>query len=84
MKGVIFKQVLICPVLSIILFNSSIQAQYPQQTNNLPMVTGWTDDSHYLIQTLDKDKNTVLQNVDIKTGTGRIVPPARSKRDLFN
>jgi dipeptidyl-peptidase-4 len=50
---------------------------------NQVAISGWTDDSHYLIRTFDSDKNLVTQSVDIKTGKGVTVPPVKTGRELL-
>jgi dipeptidyl-peptidase-4 len=55
----------------------------PQRAGNQVAILGWTDDTHYLIRTLDADKKPVIQSVDIKTGKGSVVPPVKSERDLL-
>ena len=52
----------------------------PQRGGDQPSIVGWTDDSHYLIRTFDKDKNPVLQSLDIKTGKGIYIPSSKSDR----
>jgi dipeptidyl-peptidase-4 len=47
-------------------------------------ILGWTDDTHYLIRTFDTDKNLVTRRVDIKTGKGAVIPPAKSEREILS
>ena len=74
----------------IIIFLSSslntvqVSAQMPQRNMNQVAISGWTDDSHYLIRTFDSDKNLVTQSVDIRTGKGVIVPPAKTGREIIS
>jgi len=55
----------------------------PPRLSNQVAITGWTDDTHYLIRTFDSDKNPVIQNIDIKTGKGNFVPPVKTGRELL-
>jgi dipeptidyl-peptidase 4 len=55
----------------------------PQRGGNQVAITGWTDDTHYLIRTFDSNRNPVIQSVDIKSGKGVVVPPVLSARDLL-
>ncbi len=57
-------------------------AQRPMRNPNQVAVLGWTDDTHYLIRTFDADRNPVIQNVNIKTGKSKIVPPSLSDREI--
>jgi hypothetical protein len=60
------------------------KGQMPMRGGNQVAITGWTDDTHYLIRTFDADRNPVVQNVDIKTGKGIFVPPSKSPRELLS
>ena len=55
----------------------------PQRGGNQVAIMGWTDESHYQIRNFDKDKNLVLQSVDIKTGKAVVLPPTKSDRELL-
>jgi dipeptidyl-peptidase-4 len=66
------------------LTGNHVMAQMPQRSGTQVSILGWTDDTHYLIRTLDKDKVPVVQSLDIKTGKGIFVPPAKSERDLLS
>lgn len=47
-------------------------------------VTGWTDDSHYIIRTFDEQKNPVYRSVDVKTGRFTDISQPESARDLLS
>ena len=79
-----FLQIVICLVLSISVTDGPVKAQRPQRGGNQVAITGWTDDTHYLIKTFDADKNLVIKSVDIKTAKGIIVPPVKSERELLS
>ena len=55
----------------------------PPRAVNQVSILGWTDDTHYLIKTLDADKLPVVQSLDIRTGKGIFVPPSKSERELL-
>ena len=62
----------------------TLMAQMPPRGGNQVSILGWTDDTHYLIRTFDKDKNPVVQSLDIKTGKGIFIPPAKTERELLS
>jgi dipeptidyl-peptidase-4 len=51
---------------------------------NQVAVTGWTDDTHYILRTFDSDKKPILQSVDIKSGKSVPAAPVKSDRELFS
>ncbi len=59
-------------------------SQMPLRNNNQVRITGWTDESHYIIQTFDDNKNPILQSVDIKTGKSVKVVPQKSDREIIS
>jgi len=46
-------------------------------------ILGWSDDTHYLIRSLDEKRNPVTRSVDIRTGKGTIVPQKKSELELL-
>jgi len=85
MKRISFFTILICLVLSASLFENQIQAQFGQRGGSSSVrVTGWTDDTHYIFQTLDAEKKLVVLNVDIKTGKGVPYKALKSERELLS
>ena len=56
-------------------------AQMPQRESNVVSVTGWADDSHYILRTLDKDKIPVYKSVDIKSGKEVVYTQPKSGRE---
>jgi dipeptidyl-peptidase-4 len=78
----------ILKIVICLLISTSVQfkpaiAQMHQRSGDKVAITGWTDETHYLIRTFDTNKNPVIQSVDIKTGKGVIVPPVKSGRELL-
>jgi dipeptidyl-peptidase-4 len=62
-----------------------ISSQYsPGAAGSYPRVTGWADDTHYLIQSYGKNNELITRSVDIKTGKGIPVTLPKSSRDLLN
>jgi len=47
-------------------------------------ITGWADDTHYLLQTFDSEKNLVIKSVDVRSGKSTIVPPQKSDREILS
>ena len=84
MKRFISQKFFIVFLVSLSVPNIYLQAQMPVRTGNQACITGWTDDSHYLIQTFGTDKKPIILSVDIKTGKGVSVPPIKSERDLLS
>ncbi|TAL77179.1 MAG: S9 family peptidase [Bacteroidetes bacterium] len=85
MRRLSFLKILFFLLLSITVQIEQLTAQMPQRGGgNQVAVIGWTDDTHYLIRTFDSDKKPVIQSVDIKTGKGIVVPPAKSDRELLS
>ena len=72
-----------CLFISATSLINSAKAQMPQRGGNQVAIMGWTDDSHYQIRNFDKDKNLVLQSVDIKTGKAVVLPPIKSDREIL-
>jgi dipeptidyl-peptidase-4 len=79
-----FFKILICFIIPLFFQILYAKAQMPQRGGTQAAITGWTDDTHYLIRTFDADKKPVIQSVDIKTGKGIFVPPVKSERDLLS
>ena len=61
-----------------------LKSQMPQRGGNQVRITGWTDDTHYLIQTFDSEKRPVIRSVDVRTGKSVVVVPAKSARELLS
>jgi dipeptidyl-peptidase-4 len=69
--------------LFIVIIQASI-AQRPMRGGNPVRITGWSDDTHYLIQKYNDNKQLVIMKVDIRTGKEIEVPPAKSERELLS
>lgn len=81
-RAFIFLNVIII-FLSFSINTETVSAQMPQRNMSQVAITGWTDDSHYLIRTFDSNKNLITQSVDIKSGKGVVVTPVKSDRELL-
>jgi dipeptidyl-peptidase-4 len=85
MKRVSFKIILSCLLLIISTNDSLVNAQMGQRGGGSQYrVTGWTDDTHYIFQTLDANKKPATLNVDIKTGKSVPYTAPKSARDLLS
>jgi dipeptidyl-peptidase-4 len=63
---------------------SAVKSQMPMRGGgNQVRIMGWTDDTHYLIQTFDENKQPVIRNVDIRTGKGTLAQAPKTPRDLL-
>ncbi len=74
----IFSVFLICSLFA----GNQAFAQRHMRNPNQVAILGWTDDTHYLIRTFDDDRNPVIQNVNIKSGKSKIVPPSLTDRQI--
>jgi dipeptidyl-peptidase-4 len=85
MKKVIFLAIQVFLFISFSFLSASVFAQMgPRGGGNQVRVIGWTDDTHYIFQTLDSDKKTVRLLVDIKSGKGVPYTSPKSARELIN
>ena len=69
--------------ISLLLTAGQLTAQVSVNNPNMVSVTGWSDDTHYLIRNLDVNNNLLTYKVDIKTGSRTVVPATRSDRELL-
>ncbi len=56
----------------------------PGRIGNQVAITGWTDDSHYILRTFDEAKKPVYQSIDIKSGKAVRIQEPKSARDLLS
>jgi dipeptidyl-peptidase-4 len=61
-----------------------MDGQMRRRSESQVAITGWSDDTHYLIRTFDDNKNPVIKSVDIKSGKEYLVPSLRSERELIS
>ncbi len=61
-----------------------LDSQMPMRSGSMVRITGWTDDTHYLIQTLDAQKNPVLKSVDVRSGRETVVKPEKTGREILS
>jgi dipeptidyl-peptidase 4 len=84
MKTISFSTILISLFFLFTVNDNIAQAQFMQQDGGSQhRVTGWTDDTHYIFQTLNTEKKPVTLIVDIKTGKGVPYKAPKSERDLL-
>jgi len=84
MKKIAIPGILITFLILILTTGNQAFAQRPARNPNQVAILGWTDDTHYLIRTFDADSNPVIQIVNIKTGKGITVPPAKADREILS
>lgn len=65
------------------LFTCVVSGQMPQRNAGQAAITGWADDSHYLIRTSGADNQTIIKKVDIKTGKEVLYTPEKQPRELL-
>lgn len=84
MKNNIFFRRFLILTTAIFISSHLINAQRPGQYGNQVRVTGWADDTHFLLYNFDSGGKLVLQSVDIRTGKSVTVPPQKTGRDILN
>jgi dipeptidyl-peptidase 4 len=47
-------------------------------------VTGWTDDTHFIFQTLDADRKQVTYQVDVRSGKRTVYSAPKSEREILS
>ena len=77
-------EILIFILLSVPGFYLTLNSQMPIRGINQVRITGWADDSHYLLQTFDSEKNLVVKSVDVRSGKSTIVTPQKSEREILS
>lgn len=72
-------------ILTAVILLNCIQlgAQRPGMNLNQPRLIKWIDDSHFLLQTYDEEKNSIIKNYNCKTGKSFIVTDFISDEDIF-
>jgi len=63
--------------------NYMLTAQMPGRGGNQIRITGWTDDTHYLIRNFNDQKELVTQSVDIRTGKIAEVQAEKSETEIL-
>ena len=84
MKRFSFFQIVIFVLLSVFFQFSTSNAQMPHRADNQVAISGWDDDTHYLLRTFDSDRNIVIKSVNINTGKGRVVIPIKSAKEILS
>lgn len=75
----------LCSLTVIFLVSGSrLPAQMPFRNQNQVAVTGWVDDTHYLLRDFDADKHLVTYSVDIKTGKRTVAPVVKTPREVLS
>ncbi|MGQ9619381.1 MAG: DPP IV N-terminal domain-containing protein [Bacteroidales bacterium] len=78
-----YKLISICFFLVNFIITASLTAQLQRGGSGIHRVTGWIDDTHFIFQTLDKDKMPVTLSVDIRTGKSIPYTQPELPRDAF-
>lgn len=81
-KTTLIKTLFVLNLILLLPWNQ-VSAQRPGRNSDQASILGWTDDTHYIIRTLDADKKPVTLSVDIKSGKSVPVPPSKSDRELL-
>lgn len=55
----------------------------PFRSGNQVSIIGWTDDTHYQIRRFDKDRNSVVESVDVRTGKSIVIPYSVSEKEAL-
>ena len=77
-------KILVFILLSVPWFYIPLNSQMPMRGISQVRITGWADDTHYLLQTFDSEKNLVIQSVDVRSGKSTIVAPQKSDREILS
>jgi dipeptidyl-peptidase-4 len=62
---------------------STLNAQFQRRSRSQYRVTGWVDDTHFIFQTLNADKQPVTLSVDVRSGKGVPYTEPKSNRDIL-
>jgi dipeptidyl-peptidase-4 len=63
---------------------STLNAQFQRRSRSQYRVTGWVDDTHFIFQTLNADKQPVTLSVDVRSGKGVPYTEPKSNRDILS
>jgi len=77
-----FLQILTCS-LFLISFVGQADAQMRRRRGNRIEVTGWSDDSHFILRTFDINNNPVIKKVDARTGKSVVIQSEKTARELL-
>ncbi|MCX6334198.1 MAG: DPP IV N-terminal domain-containing protein, partial [Bacteroidia bacterium] len=70
--------------ITLLISENQLSAQRPIRNPDQAAITGWTDDTHYIIRKPDAEKKLVTLSVDIKSGKGVSIPSSKSDGELLN
>lgn len=68
----------------LILSFTCLRGQMPGRGMNQVSVTGWSDDSHYIIRTFDEQKNLVFRSVDVRSGKAVDISQPKTEREILS
>jgi len=81
MKRIFLREILILLSLSFPLHSAF--PQMPGKDLTRTAVTGWADETHFLLRDFDEQGNPLTRSINIRTGESKIVPPAASKKEIL-
>ena len=70
--------------LFLLSFVGQADAQMGRRRGNRIAVTGWSDDSHFMLRTFDINNNAVIKKVDARTGKSEVIQPEKTARELLS
>lgn len=70
--------------LFLVIIVSDLKAQRSVVFSDHKEVSGWADDTHFLISSYDENNNLITESVDVKSGKEVKVPLIISETDLLN
>ncbi len=75
-----------CICIFPVLFHVSIDsaAQRPIKSGKEIEITGWTDDSHYIIRQYGNDRLPVHKSVDIRSGKAVVIQPEKKESEIVS
>jgi len=83
MKKIIRPGILVFLLIVSHVSTNQAYTQMPGRSTNQVAILGWSDDTHYIIRTLDADRNPVILSVNIRTGRSMPVEAPKSDREVF-
>lgn len=83
MRGLHYLKTVICLLILSTFFGITLKAQGSFRSGNQVSIVGWTDETHFQIRKFDKDKNPVIESVDIKSGKSVLIPYSLSEKEAL-
>ena len=83
MNYIKFQTFRISILITLLIVTIPLSSQISLNNQIIPQVSGWFDNTHYLIQTSDQNGNQTLQKIDIRSGKGVDFKPEKDKIELL-